>query len=207
MSQRMIVLGSMLALTGIAGTCGWVASARAPVESAARSTPAPMPMPSAQAARAQAEVRSLSAKPIVSETLPSQDRPHLTAIAMPLTTPEVAQLAQAAAGPAPVIKKEVATALPQPQTKPPSTLPLATQNTPRPEPTPSAAKTMITLAAAQAPSAPVAQLKPMPTDKGIEEVVVRASRPQQVARVDIDSLGRGNSLTIQLPKRRQKPAR
>jgi hypothetical protein len=36
-----------------------------------------------------------------------------------------------------------------------------------------------------------------------EAVVVTAQRVQQVARVDIDSMGRGNSLTIHLPKRRK----
>jgi hypothetical protein len=44
---------------------------------------------------------------------------------------------------------------------------------------------------------------PPPQVQRAEAVVVTAQRVQQVARVDIDSLGRGNSLTIQLPKRRK----
>jgi hypothetical protein len=39
--------------------------------------------------------------------------------------------------------------------------------------------------------------------RATDAVVVTAQRVQQVAHVDIDSLGRGNSLTIQLPKRRK----
>jgi hypothetical protein len=39
--------------------------------------------------------------------------------------------------------------------------------------------------------------------EGTDTVVVSAQRVQQVAHVDIESTGRGNSLTINLPKRRR----
>lgn len=39
------------------------------------------------------------------------------------------------------------------------------------------------------------------TPQSVEAVVVTGQRPQQIPRTDIDAIGRGNSLTIQLPKR------
>lgn len=56
-----------------------------------------------------------------------------------------------------------------------------------------------------APSPPQA-VPPMSEPKApqsVEAVVVTGQRPQQMARTDIDAIGRGNSLTIQLPKRRK----
>jgi hypothetical protein len=49
----------------------------------------------------------------------------------------------------------------------------------------------------------VAAIAPAKPTRATDAVVVTAQRVQQVAHVDIDSLGRGNSLTIQLPKRRK----
>jgi hypothetical protein len=47
------------------------------------------------------------------------------------------------------------------------------------------------------------QAKSAPALAPTEAVIVTAQRPQQIARVDVESLSRGNSLTIQLPKRRK----
>jgi hypothetical protein len=47
------------------------------------------------------------------------------------------------------------------------------------------------------------QAKKAPALAPTEAVIVTAQRPQQIARVDVESLSRGNSLTIQLPKRRK----
>jgi hypothetical protein len=47
------------------------------------------------------------------------------------------------------------------------------------------------------------QAKSAPALTPTEAVIVTAQRPQQIARVDVESLSRGNSLTIQLPKRRK----
>jgi hypothetical protein len=47
------------------------------------------------------------------------------------------------------------------------------------------------------------QAKTAPALAHAEAVIVTAPRPQQMARVDVESLSRGNSLTIQLPKRRK----
>jgi hypothetical protein len=55
------------------------------------------------------------------------------------------------------------------------------------------------IAAAPATQPPAIAPKP---PQSVEAVVVTGQRTQQVARTDVDSVGRGNSLTIQLPKRR-----
>jgi hypothetical protein len=109
----------------------------------------------------------------------------------------------------------------------PSNLPVVASNDavpPRPESVrPAASKPMPDVNTVLAPQArretapmavqgPVqsAQMDPAPTPAktspalaSTEAVIVTAQRPQQVARVDVESLSRGNSLTIQLPKRRK----
>jgi hypothetical protein len=72
-------------------------------------------------------------------------------------------------------------------------------------PTPPPTRPATAPALAPAVTAPVTQppaIAPKPP-QAVEAVVVTGQRTQHVARTDIDSIGRGNSLTIQLPKRRQ----
>jgi hypothetical protein len=87
-----------------------------------------------------------------------------------------------------VASKATVTAIPPPQREPAQPTGLRSLQLAALEP--KAAMPSVAVSAAAKPS------------RATEAVVVTAQRVQQVAHVDIDSLGRGNSLTIQLPKRR-----
>jgi hypothetical protein len=93
----------------------------------------------------------------------------------------------------------------EPKSVPAIAAPVTVASTPRPiaPPTP-AAKPQIVAAIAppQTPAQPVAvTAKPTQAPTQTEVVTVRGQARQQVASLSIDTLGRGNSLTITLPRR------
>jgi hypothetical protein len=89
----------------------------------------------------------------------------------------------AAVAPAPIPRRDGVTVPPMPQTHQPSVQAALPPAPPPPQAVPPISE----------PKAP----------QSVEAVVVTGQRPQQMARTDIDAIGRGNSLTIQLPKRRK----